>query len=185
MNRTQHKQWWHCKHSETHGLGGEGFFLFPLSCEFLGIKKKSRNCFGYDQGFLWSCRKSEIFDLVVEKCHWSVLLNRNTWPWGIIAQNRIAGCKEKGEEEGESSFWAVLRVQRAKCRLAKEPSSPWRAFLGEVAEALHLYIFLMKPQVPESTALPSLFDMVTNSGGGGGGCSAASLMITLLWDCFC
>lgn len=63
----------------------------------------------------------------------------------------------------------MLRVQRAKCRLAKEPSSPWRAFLGEVAEALHLYIFLMKPQVPESTALPSLFDMVTNSGGGGGG----------------
>lgn len=79
-----------------------------------------------------------------------------------MAPNQIAGYKEKGKEEGESSFWAVLRVQHAKRRVAKERVSAWRALLGEAAETLHLDVFRMKFQVPEWAAPPSLFYMVTN-----------------------
>lgn len=84
-----------------------------------------------------------------------------------MAQNRIVGCQGKGEEEGESRFWAVLRAQHAKYKLAEEPGFPWRAFLGEAAETLHLDILLMKPQVPESTAFALLVLHGNKKVGGG------------------
>lgn len=49
-----------------HGICGEGFFLFPLPREFLGIRKKNLETVVDVAGFFFEVVRGEIFDRVVE-----------------------------------------------------------------------------------------------------------------------
>lgn len=165
MNRTQHKQWRSCKYSQMHGRGGQEFFLLPLPCDCLGIRKKeSRHCFGYHQLLLWSRQGRGIFWFRGGKGHRAVSLNRNTralWiNWVTETYGRLQEERKGKRVKQFRRMCGASCAQSATCqiqvrwRTRVHLEGIWKGFLGEVAKILKLEVFVIKFQVLELTGRP-------------------------------